>query len=146
MTQVKYVDTQSQLADILTKGSFTKERCNKLLRLCNIMDASVLSNRRFRSFVLTREESCRNGKPKGKRFRAELQNRDQCAIWYLYRNYCDHQDRVILHLAARTHSNVMQPKQCQDDFITPKLTRTTHTHGILEQVQAPVKLLAAHRG
>ena len=33
---VKYVDTQNQLADILTKGSFTRNGWDKLLRLFNI--------------------------------------------------------------------------------------------------------------
>ena len=41
--QIKYVDTKNQLADILTKGSFTLEELNHLLRLFNIMNNSMFS-------------------------------------------------------------------------------------------------------
>ena len=34
--QVKYIDTKNQLADILTKGNFTRDEWNHLLRLFNI--------------------------------------------------------------------------------------------------------------
>ena len=34
--QIKYIDTKNQLADILTKGNFTRDEWNYLLRLFNI--------------------------------------------------------------------------------------------------------------
>ena len=34
--QIKYIDTKNQLADILTKGSFTRDELNHLLCLSNI--------------------------------------------------------------------------------------------------------------
>ena len=34
--QINYVDTQNQLADIFTKGNFTRDEWNHLLRLSNI--------------------------------------------------------------------------------------------------------------
>ena len=34
--QIKYIDTKNQLADTLTKGSFTRDAWNHLLCLCNI--------------------------------------------------------------------------------------------------------------
>ena len=34
--QIKYIDTKSQLADILTKGNFTRDEWNRLLNLLNI--------------------------------------------------------------------------------------------------------------
>ena len=34
--QIKYMDTKNQLADILTKGNFTRDEWNHLLCLCNI--------------------------------------------------------------------------------------------------------------
>ena len=34
--QIKYIDTKNQLADILTKGNFTRDECNHLLTLFNI--------------------------------------------------------------------------------------------------------------
>ena len=34
--QIKYTDTKNQLADILTKGNFTRDEWNHLLTLCNI--------------------------------------------------------------------------------------------------------------
>ena len=41
--QIKNVDTKSQLADMLTKGSFTRDEWTHLLRLFNIMNFSVFS-------------------------------------------------------------------------------------------------------
>ena len=34
--QIKYIDTKNQLADILTKGNFTRDEWNHLLCFCNI--------------------------------------------------------------------------------------------------------------
>ena len=34
--QIKYIDTKNQLADILTKGNFTRDAWNRLLSLFNI--------------------------------------------------------------------------------------------------------------
>ena len=34
--QIRYIDTKNQLADILTKGNFTRDEWNHLLSLCNI--------------------------------------------------------------------------------------------------------------
>ena len=38
--QIKYIDTKNQLADILTKGSFTRDEWNHLLCLFNISHSS----------------------------------------------------------------------------------------------------------
>ena len=38
--QIKYIDTENQLADILTKGNFTRDECNDLLCLFNICHCS----------------------------------------------------------------------------------------------------------
>ena len=34
--QIKYIDTKNQLADILTKGNFTRDEWNHLLSMCNV--------------------------------------------------------------------------------------------------------------
>ena len=41
--QIKYVDTKNQLADMLTKGSFTREERDHLLQLLNVMNFSMKS-------------------------------------------------------------------------------------------------------
>ena len=41
--QIKFVDTKNQLADILTKGSFSRDEWYQLLRLFNIMSFSMYS-------------------------------------------------------------------------------------------------------
>ena len=41
--QIKYIDTKNQLADILTKGTFTRDEWNHLLCLCNISHFSSTS-------------------------------------------------------------------------------------------------------
>ena len=38
--QIKYIDTKNQLADILTKGNFTRDEWNHLLKLFNIRHVS----------------------------------------------------------------------------------------------------------
>ena len=42
MVQIKYVDTKHQLADILTKGNFTRDEWNSLLHLFNISHFGLL--------------------------------------------------------------------------------------------------------
>ena len=46
---INYVDTKNQLADILTKGNFTRNEWNHLLRLFNIMDISQFASSHFSS-------------------------------------------------------------------------------------------------
>ena len=41
--QIRYIDTKDQLADMLTKGSFTRDEWNHLLLLFYIMSFSVFS-------------------------------------------------------------------------------------------------------
>ena len=41
--QIKYVDTKNQLADILTKGSFSETEWNHLLRWFNMMSFSMFA-------------------------------------------------------------------------------------------------------
>ena len=47
--QIKYVDTQNQLADMLTKGNFIRDELNLLLCLFNIMDISQFASGHFSS-------------------------------------------------------------------------------------------------
>ena len=39
--QIKYIDTKNQLADMLTKGNFTRDEWNHLLNLFNISHFSL---------------------------------------------------------------------------------------------------------
>ena len=45
--QIKYVDTKNQLADILTKGSFTRDEWHNMLHLFNIMNDTAFSCSHF---------------------------------------------------------------------------------------------------
>ena len=49
--QIKYVDTKNQHADILTRGSFTRDEWNPLLRLFNITSFSTSSCSHFSNFL-----------------------------------------------------------------------------------------------
>ena len=49
--QIKHVDTKNQLADMLTKGSFSRDEWNHLLRLFNIMSFSIFSCSHFSDFL-----------------------------------------------------------------------------------------------
>ena len=51
---IKHVDTQNQLADMLTKGTFTRDELDHLLRLLNIMNFSMFS---CSHFLYNREQS-----------------------------------------------------------------------------------------
>ena len=47
--QIKYIDTQNQLADILTKGNFTRDEWNHLLCLFNISHFSYISHSKIKA-------------------------------------------------------------------------------------------------
>ena len=49
--QTKYVDTENQLVDMLTKGSFTRYEWNHLLRLFNILNFSMFSCSHFSNLL-----------------------------------------------------------------------------------------------
>ena len=49
--QVKYVHTKNQLADILTKGSLSRDEWDHFLYLFNIMSFPTYSGSHFKSFV-----------------------------------------------------------------------------------------------
>ena len=49
--QIKYVDTNDQLADMLTKVSFTRDEWNHLLHLFNMMSFSMFSCSHFSKFL-----------------------------------------------------------------------------------------------
>ena len=48
---IKYVDTKNQLADMLTKESFSRDEWNHLLRLFNTMNFSIVFCSHFRNFL-----------------------------------------------------------------------------------------------
>ena len=48
--QINFVDTTNQHADMLTKGSFTRDEWNHLLRLLNIMNFNDVLSQPFLSF------------------------------------------------------------------------------------------------
>ena len=49
--QIEYVDSKNQLADILTKGVFSRDERNHLLRLFNIMSFSLYCCSHFSDFL-----------------------------------------------------------------------------------------------
>ena len=49
--QIKFVVNKNQHADMLTKGSFTRDEWNHLLRLFNIMSFSMFSCSHFSDFL-----------------------------------------------------------------------------------------------
>ena len=49
--RIKYVDTKNQFADILTKGSFSRDEWNHLLRLFNVMSFPMFSCSHFSNFL-----------------------------------------------------------------------------------------------
>ena len=56
---MKDVDTKTQLADMLTKGNFTRGEWNHLLHLLNIMNFSMFSRNHFRSIEMANTMSKR---------------------------------------------------------------------------------------
>ena len=53
--QIKYTDTKNQLADILTKGSFSKNEWNHFLCFFNIMSFPTHSVSKFRKLSFSRD-------------------------------------------------------------------------------------------
>ena len=49
--QIKFLDTKNQLADMLTKASYSRDEWNHLLRLFNIMSFSMFSCTHFSEFL-----------------------------------------------------------------------------------------------
>ena len=45
--QIKYIESRNQLADVLTKGSFTRDEWRNLLHLFNIMNDTTFSCSHF---------------------------------------------------------------------------------------------------
>ena len=55
--QIKYIDTKNQLADILTKGNFTRDEWNHLLTLFNISHLALLpASQRWRNELNKNQE------------------------------------------------------------------------------------------
>ena len=55
--QIKYIDTKNQLADILTKGNFTRDEWNHLLTLLNISHLALLpASQRWRNELNKNQE------------------------------------------------------------------------------------------
>ena len=61
--QIKFADTKNQLADMLTKGSFTRDEWDQFLRLFNIMNFSMFLAAIF--FGTQSRVSCRRELKKG---------------------------------------------------------------------------------
>ena len=53
--QIKYVESKNQLADMMTKGSFTRDELNYLLHLFNIMNHTTTSRSHF--FLSNRKQA-----------------------------------------------------------------------------------------
>ena len=53
---IEYVDTKHQLADVLTKGNFTRDEWNKLLHLFNISHSSLTSCTKRMSEMMQEQE------------------------------------------------------------------------------------------
>ena len=56
--QIKYIDTKNQLADMSTKGRFTRDKWNYLLRVLNIMNFLMFSCSQF--FLSNRKQSAKS--------------------------------------------------------------------------------------
>ena len=67
--QIKYIDSKNQLADILTKGNFTRDEWNHLLCLFNISHFSstncleTMSKKKKRKKIQVKKESQQSRKP-----------------------------------------------------------------------------------
>ena len=59
MIQIKFVDTENQLADLITQSSFTRDEWCNLLRLVKLVIFSMLSRSHFRSVEKTKTMSKR---------------------------------------------------------------------------------------
>ena len=92
--QSKHVDTNNQLADILTKGNFTRDEWNHLLRLFNSVISALLG-------VL---ERCRKEFKKEQEKKESWQSQDRRRTLLRRLQQAVPQRRVRVHRAARGYS------------------------------------------
>ena len=78
--QITYVDTKNQLADMLTKVSFTRDEWNHLLRLFNIMNFSTFSCSHFLSNMKQSTMSKRAQERKIEEEPVVLKSRPACLV------------------------------------------------------------------
>ena len=78
--QIKYVDTKNQLADLLTKGSFTRDEWCNLLCLVNIMNLSMFSRSHVRSVEKATTMSKRIQERKKEEEPSEAKPRSVCLV------------------------------------------------------------------
>ena len=104
--QIRYIDTKHQLADILTKGNFTRDEWNHLLSLFNISHFSSACCAKNSSVI-----SCSRRWRKG--CRSKKEKHELCQNRNLQRWTCLHMFRQVpqprkfrLHLKARGYSQL----------------------------------------
>ena len=85
--QIKYIDTKSQLADILTKGNFTRDECNHLLSCLNISHFS---------FTVCIAAIAKRAQQESGEERVTA-NQD---LWWIWQRRCQQSCRVRLHQAG----------------------------------------------
>ena len=85
--QIRYIDTKHQLADMLTKGNFTRDEWNNLLLLFNISH--------FSSTCCTKNFSLISCSTMAKRMQKSTRRRKSCvqvassSDEYIFLSYCD---------------------------------------------------------
>ena len=73
--QIKYVDTEKELADILTEGNFTRDEWNHFLRLLNISFSDQFIALRISAWPAARKrwrEGCKNRKEKSGLWQSQI--------------------------------------------------------------------------
>ena len=99
--QIKHVDTKNQLADILTKGSFSKYEWNHFLCLFIIMSFPTYSRNHFQNF--------------------HSQCRERLAIGIMSKRGQDAASGDGSPLAKARHTNFVMRSQCKEDISKQRL-------------------------
>ena len=86
--QIIYVESQNQLADILTKGSFTRDEWHNLMHLFNIMNETHFPEATFAAILVfpqeSNQESSSLGSPTAKARACCLVSRESVSVGQNY--------------------------------------------------------------
>ena len=115
--QIKYVDTKNQLADMLTKGSFTRDEWNNLLHLFNIMSNTTFSRSHF--FLLN-----------GKQAVMSKRSQESCSL-----------DSPTVKATSRSFNLVshqsLSMRENSQMTINPTILESTRTQGVSTCIEEP---------
>ena len=113
---VKYVDTKNQLEDMLTKGNFTRDEWDHLLRLLDIMSFSMCSCRHFSPIDNTMSKRLMQEEKPGEEERVVAKSKPMMSfLWKIV-----DQSPIALVSSASNSPGTLKAHSSNSDFTCPE--------------------------